>query len=412
MYLNVGLVCAIAGYNDSIGEFNKLMRPINVTEPMSEQVHFYQVSQWPLWMLAFRPYFLAAGMLAVLSIGCWLLILTGHASWQLAMPATLWHAHEMMFGFAGAVAVGFLLTAAQTWTGVASISGSKLMLLTLLWLAARGAFFITGTGIENFNLYALLLLQLLWWLGAIMALANMLFKASNKNNYQFLPMLSALCVLNMIYLWLVIEQNMLLALAVVDTAVLVMTLFVGVVAGRVLPFFTARGLGLTEQVRTPRLDKVLLYSSIFAVALYFISQLFIPTVKPGWALGLVAVLHFSRSLVWWRSAVLKVPLLWSLHFSYLALGFGLALLALSFYSPIILFKDALHMITIGTIGMMILAMMTRVSHGHTGRPLTIPHFIAVAFALVLVAAIIRSLLPVVIGPHIAWQLSAVLWIVA
>ena len=388
------------------------MRPINLTEPVTDQVRFYQVSQWPLWMLAFRPYFLGAGLLAVLSITYWLLILTGHASWQLTMPATLWHAHEMMFGFAGAIAVGFLLTAAQTWTGVASISGNKLLWLTIVWLAARGAFFITGTGIENFNLYAVILCQLFWWLGAITALANMLFKANSKNNYQFLLMLSALCILNMVYLWLVIEQNSLLALAVVDTSVLVMTLIVGVVAGRVLPFFTARGLGLAEQVRSPRLDRILLFSSLFTVSLYFICQLFLPGVKPGWALGLVAVLHLSRSFIWWHNKVLTVPLLWSLHLSYLALGLGLALLALSFYSAIILFKDALHMITIGTIGLMTLAMMTRVSHGHTGRALMIPHFMAVAFLLLLVAAIVRSLLPFIIGPHIAWQLSALLWIVA
>lgn len=388
------------------------MRPINLTEPMPEKVRIYQVSHWPLWMLAFRPYFLGAGLLAVLSISYWLLILAGYASWSLTMPATLWHAHEMMFGFAGAVAVGFLLTAAQTWTGVASISGSKLMLLTCIWLAARGAFFITDIGIENVNLYSVMLLQLLWWLGAIVALTNMLFKSSNKNNYQFLPILSALCALNIIYLWLVVSANMTLALAVVDTAVLIMTLLVGIVAGRVLPFFTARGLGLEQQVRTPRLDKVLLYSSIFAIALYFISQLFIPNINPGWALGVMAVLHLTRSLLWWNKQMLKVPLLWSLHFSYLALGVGLALVAVSFYSSIILFKDALHMITIGTIGMMILAMMVRVSHGHTGRALTIPHYMAVAFSFVLVAAIVRSLLPFIIGPHIAWQLSAALWIAA
>ncbi|MFM9577826.1 NnrS family protein, partial [Streptomyces turgidiscabies] len=93
------------------------------------------------------------------------------------MPATLWHAHEMLFGFAGAVAVGFLLTAAQTWTGVASISGNKLMLLTLVWLAARGAFFITATGIDNLNLYLVIGLQTLWWLSAIITLANMLIAA-------------------------------------------------------------------------------------------------------------------------------------------------------------------------------------------------------------------------------------------
>ncbi|MGO2169384.1 NnrS family protein, partial [Pseudoalteromonas sp.] len=280
------------------------------------------------------------------------------------------------------------------------------------WLAARGAFFITGAGIENINLHAVMISQLLWWLGAIAALANMLFKTNNKKNYLFLPILSALCALNIIYLWLVLNANLTLALVVVETAILVMTLLVGIVAGRVLPFFTARGLGLEQQVRTPQLDKILLYSSLFAITLYFISQLFISNINPGWALGVTAVLHLTRSLWWWNKQTLKVPLLWSLHFSYLALGVGLALVAISFYSSVILFKDALHMITIGTIGMMILAMMTRVAHGHTGRALTIPHFMAVAFALVLVAAIVRSLLPFVIGPHIAWQISAVLWLMA
>ncbi|WP_352284609.1 NnrS family protein, partial [Pseudoalteromonas sp. Q18-MNA-CIBAN-0097] len=85
--------------------------------------------------------------------------------------------------------------------------------------------------------------------------------------------------------------------------------------------------------------------------------------------------------------------------------------AFSFYSSAIQFKDALHLITIGTIGMMILAMMTRVSHGHTGRTLAIPHYMAVAFAFLLVAAITRSLLPFIIGPHLAWQISALLWLV-
>jgi len=386
------------------------MRPINLTEPMPKQIRFYQVGQWPLWGLAFRPYFLGASLLAVLSMAYWLLILTGNASWQLSMPATLWHAHEMLFGFAGAVAVGFLLTAAQTWTGVASISGNKLMLLTLVWLAARGAFFITATGIDNLNLYLVIGLQTLWWLSAIITLANMLIAAKSKNNYQFLLVLGVLCALNTIYLWLVLQKNMALALSIVDTGVLVMTLLVGIVAGRVLPFFTARGLSLDQQIRTPRFDKILLFSSILAIFLYFLSQLH--NFNPGWGMGVVAVLHLSRSFMWWNSKALKVPLLWSLHFSYLALGLGLALVTLSFFSSLILFKDALHMITIGTIGLMILAMMTRVSHGHTGRPLTIPHFMAVAFALVLVAAIVRSLLPFVIGPHIAWQLSAMLWLVA
>ena len=68
--------------------------------------------------------------------------LSGDAQWHLVMPANLWHAHEMLFGFAGVVVAGFLLPAAQTWTGVASINGKPLMWLSLIWLSARLSFFI------------------------------------------------------------------------------------------------------------------------------------------------------------------------------------------------------------------------------------------------------------------------------
>lgn len=388
------------------------MRPLNLTEPMPAHIAIHHVTKWPLWMLAFRPYFLAGGLLAFLSIGYWLLILTGYASWHLTMPATLWHAHEMLFGFAGVVAVGFLLTAAQNWTGVESISGKALMLLTFVWISARLAFFIKLPDFANANLWLVTLLQLAWWLGAITALANMLLTARSKNNYPFLVILSVLCALNTLYLLLVLNNNMQLALAVVDTAVLVVSLLVGIVAGRVIPFFTAKGLALSEQVRTPKIDKALLYLSILAITLFFISKLFLSSISPAFIVAIVAVLHLIRAKLWWHANVLKVPLLWSLHFSYFALGVGLMMIALSFYTSEVHFKDALHLITIGTIGMMILAMMTRVSLGHTGRTLNTPKYISVAFALVLVAAITRSILPLIIAPHFAWQISALLWLVA
>ncbi|MBW4967367.1 NnrS family protein [Pseudoalteromonas sp. CR1] len=388
------------------------MRPLNLTEPMPAHIAIHHVTKWPLWLLAFRPYFLAGGLLAFFSIGYWLLILSGHASWHLTIPATFWHAHEMLFGFAGVVAVGFLLTAAQTWTGIGSISGKALMLLTLIWVIARLAFFIVLPDFANINLLAVIVLQLVWWIGAIAALANMLLKARSKNNYQFLAILSVLCSLNTLYLLLVLNNNMQLALAVVDTAVLVISLLVGIVAGRVLPFFTAKGLLLSEQTRTPKTDKALLYLSILAITLFFISKLFLSAISPSLIVAIVAALHLIRSGYWWNAKVLKVPLLWSLHFSYLALGVGLMMIAFSFYTSVIPFKDALHLITIGTIGMMILAMMTRVSLGHTGRTLSTPNYISVAFALVLVAAITRSILPLIIGPHFAWQISALLWLVA
>ena len=386
------------------------MKVINLTEPMPTKIKFYQLSQWPLWALAFRPFFLAAGALAVFAMSYWFLILAGYAQWHLTMPATLWHAHEMLFGFAGVVAMGFLLTAAQTWTGVASVSGIKLCLLSMIWLAARFSFFIEIAGFEQLNLYIVSALQLVWWLAGIIILADMLIQAKSSHNYLFVVIASLICALNVIFLSLVVLNKMSLALGVVDTAVLIMTLLVGGVAGRVVPFFTARGLNLSEQVRAPKLDKLVVFSSFFAIAWFFMSQLFFSAMSTGWVFAWLACLHSARCVLWWHKGILKVPLLWSLHVAYWALSVGLILVALSYFSPIILFKDALHLITVGTIGVMIIAMMVRVSHGHTGRALQAPAYISLAFVLIVIAAIVRSLLPVYLGHHLAWQLSALLWV--
>ena len=127
---------------------------------------------------------------------------------------------------------------------------------------------------------------------------------------------------------------------------------------------------------------------------------------------ITGIMHLLRLRHWDSWATRKVPLLWSLHLAYFALGTGLILLGLSYASNTIRFADALHLITIGTIGAMILAMMARVSLGHTGRALQ-PHFsINIAFALILLAAVARVLLPPLGQQLWAWDISAGLWITA
>ncbi|WP_277750349.1 NnrS family protein [Pseudoalteromonas phenolica] len=117
------------------------MRPINLTEPVPTEFKLSKPHQWPLFMLGFRPFFLLAGLWSVLAILLWQCILNGTLSWQAQIPATLWHAHEMIFGFASAVAIGFLLTAAQTWTGVPGLSGKGLITLSAIWVSCRIIFF-------------------------------------------------------------------------------------------------------------------------------------------------------------------------------------------------------------------------------------------------------------------------------
>ncbi|MCL1124524.1 NnrS family protein [Shewanella surugensis] len=389
------------------------MRPINLTEPMPTEKTGYQPQRAAVWMLAFRPFFLGGSILALLSISYWSLLLGGQVSWPLNIPAMVWHAHEMMFGFASVIAMGFLLTAAQTWTGVPSISKGSLMMLTSLWLIARVMFFVKLPMISpigaDLNLYLVILFQGAWWGGGILTLSRMLVKARNKQNYPFIGILTILFGFNMLFLYLVSEQQSVLALKVCDASVFAFTLLIGIVAGRVIPFFTARGLLLSEQVKCPRLDRLIWIVTLVVIISFIGKSLFSIDTLPGGIIAILAFLHLLRSVFWWRKEIINVPLLWSLQLAYFALGVGLAFIALSFFNTHIFFKDALHLITIGSIGMMIMSMMARVSLGHTGRPLKTPYFVNLAFVLIFCSAVSRSLLPLFINVSHAWLLSGVLW---
>ncbi|MCF6436675.1 NnrS family protein [Pseudoalteromonas sp. MMG022] len=381
------------------------MRPINLLEPIAEY-KWYQIQYWPFFMLAFRPMFLCAAIWAILSVALWAGVLAGELSWRAQVPATLWHAHEMIFAFSGAVASGFLLTAAQNWTNVPSVSGFKLGLLVAIWCLTRYVFFVHP------NLVWLVLIgQLTFWLTAIAFLSTMLLRAKSKNNYIFIVILSVLCIFNALFLLIIERGDFVLARSFTQVAVLMFMLLIGIIGGRVIPFFTARGLALDTQIRTPKLDRILLWVSIFGVTGFVLSEVFRLPLNPGYLLALAALLHLTRSVLWFNRKVLAVSLLWSLHLGYAFGAVGLLLLASHFFSPVIAFADALHLITLGGIGLLIIAMMARVSLGHTGRPLQVNATVNAAFLMIALAAICRAFLPYLINPHHAWLYSAALWCV-
>ena len=70
----------------------------------------------PCLRLAFRPFYLGAALLAALIVPLWVAVFLGAISWTPTSSPLLWHAHEMLFGFATAVIVGFLMTAGKTLT--------------------------------------------------------------------------------------------------------------------------------------------------------------------------------------------------------------------------------------------------------------------------------------------------------
>src|SRR5690625_7347446 len=87
--------------------------------------------------LAFRPFFWLGAFFLLISFVLWAAFWQGNLLVSPHGGMIWWHQHEMLFGFAAAIVVGFLLTAVQNWTGIPSFSGPSLWALAALWLLAR-----------------------------------------------------------------------------------------------------------------------------------------------------------------------------------------------------------------------------------------------------------------------------------
>ncbi|MEE4143783.1 MAG: NnrS family protein [Halieaceae bacterium] len=359
----------------------------------------------PLWQLAFRAGFLAAAIFGVLAMTRWLLWISRPQSWPAQIPPNWWHAHEMIFGFAMPVVAGFLLTAVATWTNLPGTRGWRLQLLFGLWLAARAVLWLAPQWLLLAWLAEMLFLLLLAY-----ELGQRVFARRQWRNILFLPVLLTL-------LLLCCASYLSVAEPAVSTrlhygAVWMISVFIVIIGGRVIPLFTANRLGLQLSSLPPWLE-YLAIGSVTAVGLA--SAVGPATGYQSWLAALclaASALHVYRLAHWQGWRTLRVPLLWSMHLSYACIPLALLGLAIAGGDPVA-DKNIIHLLAIGAIGGMILSMMSRVSLGHTGRPLEVPHYLAVAFALILLAAVIRSALPVLSATLslLSWQISAVLWVV-
>lgn len=372
----------------------------------TESLFSLATAKHALLTLAFRPFFLLAGIWALVAVGVWIGQLSSWWGGQQLLPANLWHAHEMLFGFGALVAAGFLLTAAQNWTGVRGLKGHKLAVLCLIWLFARAVPFLGS----KHGIAILLVLQTLWWMGVIAAISRQLWLAKNRNNYPLVVLLLAMSSLNIGFLGL-IHTHSELAAHVSHSMILMFCLLMGVIGGRVIPFFTSRATH-AEQIQTPRLDKLLLATSLLGTALFISSGLVQPLFSPGWLMLMAGVFHMVRLWFWFTPGLLREPLLWSLHASYLVMVVGLALMGLSLVTGWVNFNDMLHLVAVGAMAPMMLAMIARVSLGHTGRPLRVNRLIASSFALLLFAGLCRASALLIGLPLALWQLSAAFWFTA
>lgn len=353
--------------------------------------------------LGFRPFFLAAGILAVMLIAMWLGVLRGAPTPGEHAPLD-WHGHEMLFGFTTAVIAGFLLTAVRNWTGLATPAGLPLAMLFGVWLAGRLVW-----ALPNLPPLAVALVDLAFLPLLAIVLARPILHARQFNNLAFPALLLALASANALVHLETFDLARTASLGLYGAASMVVMILV-IVGGRVIPSFTDNKLGSRARRWSP-LEKLLPWLTLAAL----LGWLAAPASLPAALLAaLAAALHGIRLAGWYTSRIWEVPLLWILHLGYawIVLGFALFALASTGFAPAQ--SSALHAFTAGGIGVLTLGMMARVSLGHTGRLLEPPAVMSWAFVAINLAALLRVvpplLMPAVTAP--AMLSSGLLWMVA
>lgn len=359
----------------------------------------------------FRPFFLLAGIYAVAPMAAWLLSYAGVFGLPGSLGGSLWHGHEMVFGFAAAAITGFLLTAVPSWTGTERVQGVRLGLIAGVWAVGRIAWWLADVlppavvAVLDLALFPLLLAMI----------APPILRARRPRNYPVPLVLVGLLVANLLV--------HLAVLGVISTSVrtglylgvYLVVLLVVLVGGRITPAFTANARASAGPLRSSSPNAApsaaLAVAAFAAVAVALGADLTAPQSLPAAIAAFAAALILAVRLATWRgTSTWRQPILWVLHVAYAWVVLGLLLLGLAQLDRIPP-TAALHALTSGAIGTMVLAVMSRAALGHTGRPLVTPRPVVLAYGLVILGAALRTVGPILAGSgYRLWiTVGGVLW---
>lgn len=367
--------------------------------------------RFSLFALGFRPFFLMAGLAALVLMSVWLLTVSGGIDLDTYYGQIGWHSHEMVFGFVVAVIAGFLLTAVRNWTNVQTLHGPWLAALVGVWLLGRITPLMPGLPQELVAISDLMFLPLL-----AVSVAVPIMRSNKKPQLIFVGVL-----------WLLFMANLLVHLqwvgATADTsslgismAINTVLLLIAIMAGRVFPFFTERGAAGAKAQTWPWVERLAFVSLLLLMAVELIapqSLLLVPLAI------FAAIVHSIRCWGWFSRLVWKVPLLWVLYLGYgwLVLGLLFKSLAALAWLPQTL---SLHA-QAAAIGVLCLGMMARVALGHTGRLLQPARVVAAAFVVINVAMLVRVVGPllvrldkvmvVILSAGLLWMIAFMIFLV-
>jgi uncharacterized protein involved in response to NO len=342
----------------------------------------------------FRPFFLFAALYAALAVPLWLAVHAWGVPLSGPFAGAAWHAHEMIFGYVGAVVAGFVLTAIPNWTGRLPLSGVPLAGLVVLWALGRPA-----SALIPWPLPAMVL-DLAFPATLTLAVWREVTAGRNWRNAPVAVMLSLFGLANLLHHaegFGIVPEGL-----GIRVALAAITMLMTLIGGRIVPSFTRNWLVKQGAKVLPAEFGLLDKTALLATATAMLSWIFAPE-EPlaGVAIVLAGLLVGSRLMRWAGLRTLHEPILAILHLGYGWLAVALVLLGMSIGLPdLALGSSALHALTAGAIGTMTLAVMTRASLGHTGRTIVADRWTIAIYAAVTLGALLRVVAPMTGGLYL------------
>ncbi|MFB6348128.1 NnrS family protein [Moraxella sp. ZJ142] len=385
-------------------------------------------SPHPVLNLGFRVFFLSSAAFAVITMLAWHLVLMGRINFHLMTIPNYWHGHEMLFGYACAVIAGFLLTAVKAWTGVPMPVGWRLFAIFLPWLVARVLWLVAPMASGGAVLLVLAwVADVLFWLLTTFAVTRAVLIVRQKRQIGIVAKLILLLICQLAF-----GVGVLMGCQTVQQLSLYVALFliVGVVftiGRRVLPFFIEKGISVNNDGTPSGVQVKLANSALLDKASLFgffgLMVVYLAYPKPilvSLLAVLVALVNVVRLVYWYHRGIWQKPLLWSLYLSFWGMVLSLLLIAIL---PWIDANPSLgvHSLALTAIGMTTVAMMARVSLGHTGRNIhQPPKLVSVMFVLMIASFVLRVLAPLFFDNYLGliaasqgcWIVCFVLFLVA
>lgn len=342
----------------------------------------------PVWLCPFRPFFLLTAAHGALAMAVWIAFLSGLLTLpDVAGGAVVWHAHEMLFGFAMASIVGFLLTAVPEFTGQPSIPRRRLQVLVALWLGGR----LTFTFSAALTAWPAVLCDLALLLTLIASVAGPLWRQPDRRHIAFIYNLLALLGVHAGFYaallgghdpmpWLRLSIGVLMALIVVALSRISMRLVNDVLeaqGGESAPYLA----------RPPRRNL-----AVFAIAAYSAGEFLLPAhAVAGW-LALAAAAAIANLLNDWHvgRALLQR---WALipYLVYVCMALGYALIGLGRLSGTEMTSAGEHLLVVGALGLAVLIVMAVAGRMHSGWGLDHRRWLPGVALLLCMAALTRAL---------------------